>query len=185
MVDDVLAEAEEKMSKSVEVLKRELSTIRTGRAGPGLVEHLRVDYYGTPTAINQLATVTVPEVRLLVIQPWDRKSLASIERAILKSDLGINPVNDGTVLRLPIPPLTEERRRELIRQVHKRAEEGKVALRNVRRDAAEQLRAMERGKEISEDDQHRGMDRLQKLVDSFSTEADHLSQAKEAELLEV
>ena len=153
------------MIKAIEALRHELATVRTGRASPGLVEHLRVDYYGTPTSLNQLATITAPDARLIVIQPWDRSGLGAIEKAILKSDLGLNPTNDGTVIRLAIPPLTEERRRELARHVRKRVEESRVAVRNIRRDCHEHIRRLEHDHDISQDDLHRAETELQKLTD--------------------
>ena len=185
MIGDVLTEADNKMVKAIETLKRELAGMRTGRARPGLVEHIRVDYYGVPTPLHQIAGISAPEARLLVIQPWDRQSLSGIEKAILKSDLGLNPSNDGHVIRLVIPQLTEERRRELVRVVRRRVEEGRVALRNVRREALEHLRESERNKEISEDERERAAEQLQKLTDSFMVQVDQLGQDKEAELLEV
>jgi len=185
MIDDVFSEAKAKMGKTIEALKRELAAIRTGRASPGLVEHIKVDYYGTPMSLRELATISVPEARLLLIQPWDRKALPSIEKAILKSDLGLNPTNDGNVIRIRIPQLSEERRRELVKAVHKRAEEGRVALRNIRRNALEELRELERNKEISEDERFRAQERLQQLTDSFIAEVDKIGKEKEAELLEV
>jgi len=185
MIDDVLSEANAKMGKSIEALRRELGTIRTGRASPALVDHIKVDYYGTPMSLKEMATISAPEARLLLIQPWDRKALSSIEKAILKSDLGLNPTNDGNVIRIKIPQLSEERRRELVKAVHKRAEEGRVALRNIRRNALEQLRELERNKEISEDERNRAQERLQQLTDSFIAEVDKRGEDKEAELLEV
>ena len=185
MIDQVLSEARNRMGKTIEALKRELATIRTGRATPAIVDHVRVDYHGTPTPLNQLATISAPEVRLLLIQPWDRNALASIEKALLKADLGLNPANDGNVIRIRIPELSEERRRELVRLVHKKAEEGRVALRNLRRSALEELRELERNKEISQDEQKRAQDRLQELTDSFIEEVGRAAKDKEAELLEV
>lgn len=185
MIDETLADAEERMGKAVEALRRDLATIRTGRANPALVEHLRVDYYGTPTPLQQLASVMVPEARLLTIQPWDQGSLGAIEKAIQKSDLGLNPSNDGTIIRLVIPELTEERRRELVRMVHKKVEDGRVAIRNVRRDAHELLRDLRREKEISEDQEHNAQDELQKTTDRFVSEAGDVGKEKEQELLEV
>jgi len=185
MIEETLDDAEDRMKKAVEALKRELATIRTGRARPSLVDHLRVDYYGPPTPLNQLATVSAPEARLLTIQPWDRKSLGAIEKAIQKSDLGLNPSNDGQIIRLVIPQLTEERRKELVKLVHRRVEEGRVAVRNVRRDCLEHLRRLEKDKEISEDDDRRAQERLQKLTDQHVKDVDALGQEKEAELLEV
>ncbi len=185
MVSEALSNADVKMGKTVEVLQRELATIRTGRASPALVEQIRADYYGVPTAIGQMATISVPEARLLVIQPWDKGSLTSIEKAILKSGLGLNPTNDGDVIRLSIPQLTEERRRELVRVVRKRVEEGRVALRNVRRETVEQLRDLARNKEISEDEQKRALELLQRLTDRFIEESDSIGRDKEAEVLEI
>jgi len=185
MINDVLRGAEEKMRASTEVLKRELAAIRTGHASTALVDHLRVDYAGVPTPLNQIARVTAPEARLLVIQPWDKTILHTIEKAILKSDLGLNPANDGNLIRLNIPPLTEERRQELIKIVRKRVEEGKVAIRNVRHDAVNKLREMEKNKEISQDDDKRAQNQLQKLTDALSQEADEIGHAKEAELAKV
>jgi len=185
MIDDVFNNAKDRMTKAVEALRRELATIRTGRAHPGLVEHLRVDYYGVPTPLNQLATISVPDPRLLTIQPWDRQAMGAIEKAILKSDLSLTPTNDGTLIRLSIPQLTEERRRELAKGVHKKVEEGRVEIRNVRRDGHEELRRLQREKLISEDDQFRGQEKLQKLTDEFVQQVERVGQEKEAELLAV
>ena len=185
MIEETLADAEERMGKAIEALQRELATIRTGRANPALVEHLRVDYYGTPPPLQQLASVMVPEARLLTIQPWDRGSLSAIEKAIQKSDLGLNPSNDGNIIRLVIPQLTEERRKELVRLVNKKVEDGRVAIRNVRRDAHEMLRDLQRGKEISEDQERNAQEDLQKITDRFVGRADDVGHEKEQELLEV
>lgn len=185
LIDETLADAGQRMGKAVDALRRELATVRTGRANPALVDHLRVDYHGTPMPLNQLASVTVPEARLLTIQPWDKGALDAIEKAIQKSDLGLNPSNDGSVIRLVIPQLTEERRRDLVRVVHKKVEEGRVAIRNVRRDAHEMLRELLREKEISQDEEHRAQERLQKVTDRLIGEADEVGEEKERELLEV
>lgn len=185
MIEETLADAEQRMGKAVDALRRELASIRTGRARPALVEHLRVDYYGTPTPLNQLATIAAPEPRLLTIQPWDRNSLGAIERAIQMSDLGLNPSNDGTIIRLAIPQLTEERRKDLVKAVHRRVEEGRVAVRNVRRDCLEELRRLQREKEASEDEERRAQEQLQKLTDRFVADAEQAGQEKEQELLEV
>jgi ribosome recycling factor len=185
MISDVLRVAEEKMHASAEVLKKELAGIRTGHASTALVEHLRVDYSGVPTPLNQIARITAPEARLLVIQPWDKSVLHNIEKAILKSDLGLNPASDGTLIRLNIPPLTEERRQELTKIVRKRVEEGKVAIRNIRHDVVNKLRDMEKDKEISQDDNKRTQIQLQKLTDGFITEVDQIGQNKEAELTKI
>jgi ribosome recycling factor len=185
MIDDVFNDAKDRMTKAVEALRRELATIRTGRAHPGLVEHLRVDYYGVPTPLNQLATISVPEPRLLTIQPWDRQAMGAIEKAILKSDLSLTPTNDGTIIRLSIPQLTEERRRELAKVVRRKVEEGRVEVRNIRREAHDELRRLQREKLISEDDQYRGQEKLQKLTDEFVQQVERLGEEKEAELLAV
>ena len=184
-IAQLLAEGEGRMHKTIEALQHDLASIRTGRAHPALVEHLRVSYYGTPTPLNQLASISVPEARVLVIQPWDRTMLGEIEKAIQRSDLGITPNNDGSLIRLVLPPLNEERRRELVRQVKRKVEEHKVALRNVRRDTVEALRDLERHKTISEDEQHRASERVQKTTESLSEALDQLGHDKEAEILEV
>ncbi len=185
MEQDVLREAESHMKKAIEALRHQLMTIRTGRASPGLVEHLPVEAYETTMPLNQLAGVSVPEARLIVIQPYDVSTLRAIEKAIQHSDLGLNPNNDGRVIRLNIPPLTEERRRELVKQVRTRVEEVKVSLRNHRRDAINDLRQFEQEKLISEDDLHRTQDKLQDLTDRYSKELDRVGAEKEAEVLEV
>jgi ribosome recycling factor len=185
MIDDVFNDAKDRMTKAVDALRRELATIRTGRAHPGLVEHLRVDYYGVPTPLNQLATISVPDPRLLTIQPWDRQAMGAIEKAILKSDLSLTPTNDGVIIRLSIPQLTEERRRELAKVVHKKVEEGRVEVRNIRRDGHEELRRLQREKLISEDDQFRGQEKLQKLTDEYVQQVERVGEEKEAELLAV
>src|SRR5579864_7380618 len=185
MVDDLMGDAERRMQKAVEALKQDISTIRTGRASSALIERITIDYYGTPTPVNQVASISIPEARLLVIQPWDRKLLADIEKAIQKSDLGINPNNDGQVIRLSIPPMNEERRRELAKTLHKRLDEHKVAIRNVRRDIQDKLRDREKKKEISEDELKRSTERLQKLTDRYVDEMDKVGKTKELEILEV
>ncbi|GER81481.1 MAG: ribosome recycling factor [Thermogemmatispora sp.] len=185
MVDDIFGDAERRMQKAVEALRHDLGSIRTGRASSALVERIQVDYYGVPTPINQLASISAPEPRLLVIQPWDRKLLPDIERAIQKSDLGINPSSDGQVIRLAIPPLNEERRREMVKLLHKKLDEHKVAVRNIRRDIQDKLRDREKKKEISEDELKRGQDRLQKLTDRYIEEMDKIGKLKEHEILEV
>jgi len=190
MIDEVLSLASislasNKMEKTIEAVKKELATIRTGRATPALIENIKVDYYGTPTPLKQIATITAPEARLLVIQPWDNGTLSSISKAILKSDLGLNPTSDKNIIRLTIPHLSEDRRKELVKAVHKRTEDGRVALRNVRRDAMEELRTLERDKEISQDEQKRAQDRLQELTDSFIARVGKVAEEKEAELLEI
>lgn len=185
MIEDVLKDARVRMQKAVEATARELATLRTGRASPALLEHIKVEYYGTSVPLNQLASISVPEPRLLVVQPWDRNAAKAIEKAILQSELGLVPSSDGVVLRIPIPPLTEERRRELVRVARKHAEEGRVAVRNVRREAKETLEELEDAREISEDEARRAQEELQKLTDRFIGEIDALLQKKEAEILEV
>jgi ribosome recycling factor len=185
MAEDIFEDGERRMHKAVEVLRQDLSAIRTGRASPALIERIQVDYYGVPTPINQVASISIPEARLLVIQPWDRKLLTDIEKAIQKSDLGINPNNDGQVIRLNVPPLNEERRREMVKSVHKKLDEHKVAVRNIRRDVHDKLRDREKKKEISEDELKRSTDRLQKLTDRFIDEMEKVGKTKELEILEV
>ncbi len=183
--EEVLANTDSRMQRSVDALKRELNTIRTGRASPTLVEHLTVEYYGAPTPMNQLASISVPEARVLMIQPWDKQSIKDVERSILTSDLGLVPNNDGTAIRINIPVLTEERRRELVRLVGRKVEDGLVSLRNIRRDSLENFRAMERGKELSQDESRRAQDQLQTLTNAFSDRMNQLKQDKEAEVMEV
>jgi len=185
MVKDILKEAESHMSKSVEVLEQDLKGIRTGRASPALIERLQVAYYGTPTPLEQLATISAPEPQLLAIRPYDPGSLKEIERAILASDLGLTPNSDGKIIRLQIPRLTEERRNELVKVVHKRVEEARIAVRNVRRDAQDKMRDAEKEKLISEDELKRGRDDLQKLTDKMTEQVESVGQNKEQEILEV
>lgn len=185
MSSTILTNTEKKMKAVSEGLRQELATIRTGRASPALIEHLKVDYGGVPTPLNQIASISAPEARLLVIQPWDPGSLRNIETAILKSDLGLNPVNDGRLIRLSIPPLSEERRQELIKIVHKRLEERRVAVRNLRRDALEEIKKAEKNKEISQDEARRIQDQLQKMTDLNIAVAEQIAQEKEKELMTV
>lgn len=185
MIDDALLDATDRMEKAADALRRGLATIRTGRASPALVEHLRVDYYGTETPLNQLATISTPEARLIVIQPWDKASIGAVEKAILKSDIGLNPSNDGTVIRLAIPQLTEERRRDIAKQVRKRVEDARVAVRNIRRDCHDNIRRLEHEHEISQDDLHRAETDLQKLTDDHVKEIDKVGHEKEEEVLAV
>lgn len=178
-------EAEGKMKKTLESLRKELASLRAGRATPALLEKVLVDYYGSPTPVNQVANVSVPEPRLLVIQPWDRSMLSTIEKAILKSDLGLTPSSDGVVIRLAIPRLTEERRRELSRVVKKKAEEAKVAIRNIRREANESLKRLQKEGSLSEDEEKKRQEAVQKLTDTYSKEVDDLAQTKEKEIMSV
>ena len=185
MVSHILWNIEEKMQASVDGLKTELATIRTGHATPALIEHIRVEYAGVPTPLNQIAGISAPGASLLVIQPWDQSSIHSIEKAILKSDLGLNPVSDGHIIRLNIPPLSEERRQELIRAVRRRIEERKIAIRNLRHEAMNELKGLEKNKDISQDEHKRALNQLQKLTDSSITDIEQIGRDKEAELLEV
>jgi ribosome recycling factor len=185
MIKETLDDADDRMGKAITSLERDLATIRTGRANPSLVEQLRVDYYGTPTPLQQLASVGVPDARLLTIQPYDKGSLEAIEKAIQKSDLGLNPSNDGNIIRLAIPQLTEDRRKEMVKLVHKKVEEGRIAIRNVRRDAHEMLRDLHKEKEISEDEEHDAQEDLQKITDKFVDKAGEVGDEKEQELMEI
>jgi len=185
MVSQSLWNIEERMRTSVDGLQGELASIRTGRATPALIEHIKVDYAGVPTPLNQIAGISAPAARLLVIQPWDQGSVNGIEKAILKSDLGLNPVSDGSIIRLNIPPLSEERRQELTKVVRKRIEERRIAIRNLRREAMDELKGLEKNKDISQDEHKRAQDQLQKLTDSFIAEIERIGRDKEAELMEV
>ena len=185
MIDEVLGELRQRMARSVEVLQEDLMGIRTGRASPALVEKLQVEYYGTMTSLNQMASIAAPEPRLLVIRPWDPAALQDIERAILKSDLGLTPMNDGKLIRLNIPRLTEERRRELVKVVSRRVEEARVAIRNLRRDALQDLKDFEKEKMISEDDFFWGKEKVQELTDEFIEQIDEIGKRKEAEVMEI
>lgn len=185
MIDDVLRDSEDRMKKSIEAVDRELAAIRTGHAHVGLVDHVKVDYFGTSMPINQMATVQAPEARMLTIQPWDRNAMTAIEKALAQSDLGLNPSNDGQMIRLAIPPLTEQRRKDMIKLVHSRIEDGRVAVRNVRRDGNEHIKRLVTSKEASEDDQRKAQDQLQKLTDRYVGMIDQRGKDKEAELSEV
>jgi ribosome recycling factor len=185
MINDVLRETEGKMKKSVEALRQHLTTIRTGRASPALVEHMQVEAYGSPMPLNQLAGISTPDARMIVIQPYDASMIKTIEKAIQNSELGINPSNDGRIIRLALPPLTEERRRDLTKQVRARVEESRVALRNLRREALDDVKQLEHEKLISENDQRRAQEQLQALTDKYIRESEHVGAAKEAEVMEV
>lgn len=185
MSAEVLTDARGRMQKALEATRHEFASVRTGRANPALLEQIRVDYYGVPTPVNQLATVTVPEPRLLVIQPWDKKMVKEVERAILKSELGLVPASDGVVIRLPIPSLTEERRRDLVKVVRRHAEEGRVAVRNIRREAKEMIEGLEEEGEVSEDASTRAVEELQRLTDEFIGAVDRALESKEKEILEL
>jgi ribosome recycling factor len=185
MINRTLVDTEKKMQTAVGGLRKELTTIRTGRATPALIEHLKIDYSGVPTPLNQIASISAQEARLLVIQPWDKGSLQAIERAILKSDLGLNPSSAGNIIRLAIPPLSEERRQELIKVVRKRIEERRIIIRNLRHDTLKELREMEKNKDISQDEHKRAREQLQRLTDRFIADAEEVGRDKEKELVEV
>jgi ribosome recycling factor len=185
MVTNTLLSAEERMKATVAGLKKELTTLRTGRATPALVEHIKVDYAGVPTPLNQLASISVPEARLLVIHPWDKSAITEISKAIQKSELGLNPASDSNVIRIAVPPLSEERRQEMTKLVRKRAEERRVSIRNLRHEAMNRLKDLEKNKEISQDDQKRAETQLQKLTDSYIATVDQVAKDKETELMEV
>ena len=185
MVEEIFEDLKDRMGKSIESLKREYSRLRTGRASVSLLDGIRVSYYDTPTPLNQMASLAVPEPRLIVIQPWDKTAIEDIEKAILKSELGLTPMNDGKVIRISIPPLTEERRKELVKVARKMSEENKVAIRNIRRDANEMLKDLKKEKEITEDDLYRSQEEVQKATDQFISQVDELCAAKEKEILEI
>jgi ribosome recycling factor len=183
LIEDLLLETEERMQAVIDVAKKELAAVRTGRANPALLNKVVVDYYGTPTPLNQLATITAPDARLLVVQPWDKNSIKDVEKALLKSELGLTPNVDGNTIRLPIPQLTEERRKELVKMIRKDMEEKRIAIRNIRRDSNEQLKAAEKNGELPEDDSRRAQDEVQKLTDKYIAEVDRLLAAKEEEIM--
>jgi len=184
MIEETYQETRERMGKTIIALENELKRIRTGRASTSLLDGIKLDYYGTPTPLNQTATVAVPESRLITIQPWDATIIKDIEKAILKSDLGLTPSNDGKLIRIAIPPLSEERRKELVKQVHKSCEEHKVAVRNIRRDANELIKGFKKDGDVSEDDAFKAQDQVQKITDEFIVKIDDVYKAKESEILE-
>ncbi|MGO9275467.1 MAG: ribosome recycling factor [Terriglobia bacterium] len=185
MTKETLAQTKTRMTKALEDFRHELATVRTGRASTTLFDHVRVDYYGSPTPLSQVATLGVPEPNMLTVQPWDPTLLAVIDKAIRSSDLGLNPVNDGKILRVPIPPLTEERRKELVKHLHKVMENHRTALRNIRRDANESLKKLLKDKAISEDDEKRALEDVQKTTDEFTSKLEEQGKAKEKEILEL
>jgi len=185
MIEDVLKDAEERMKKAIEALKRDLLAIRTGRATPALIERMAVEYYGTPTPLNQLAQIAAPEPRLLVVTPYDKSAMGIIEKTLQKSEMGFNPSNDGRMIRIPIPQLTEERRRDMVKMVKHKVEDSRVAIRNIRRDALHDLKELQNEKMISEDDHKRADAKLEELVHKYIREAERTGDAKEAEVLEV
>ena len=185
MLDLIYSDTEERMGKVINAFQRELSTLRAGRATPALLDRIEVDYFGTLTPLNQLAGVSAPESRLLVIQPWDKQSIGDVEKAILKSDLGLTPTNDGNVIRLAIPQLTEERRKELVKVVRKKAEECKVSIRNIRRDANEEIKQLEKSSDITEDERRLAQDNIQEITDKKIVVIDEITATKEKEMMEV
>ncbi|MGC9395303.1 MAG: ribosome recycling factor [Anaerolineae bacterium] len=185
MIKELMSETEVRMDKTVEAMEEDFKSIRTGRASPALVERVMVEYYGMPTPLNQLAVISAPEPQLLLIRPYDTGSIAAIEKGVMQADLGLNPGNDGRVIRIPIPRLTEERRRELVKVVKRRVEESKIALRNIRRDTLEELREYESEKLISEDDLKRGQDELQKIIDRFAEKVDEAGARKEQDIMQI
>ena len=185
MISDIMNEAEDRMKKTVEVLRKELASVRAGRANPAMLEKITVDYYGTPTPVNQLANISIPESRMLIIQPWDKTSMPAIEKAILKSDLGLTPSNDGVVIRLTIPQLTAERRTEIVKTVKKKAEENRVAVRNIRRELIDDIKKVEKEKIVSEDESKKGQEKAQKLTDKYIKDIDDVLNKKELEIMEV
>ncbi|MCI6869884.1 MAG: ribosome recycling factor [Selenomonadales bacterium] len=185
MIKGIVSSNEERINKSIEAMKREFASLRAGRATPSLLDKVMVDYYGTPTPVNQVAKVTVPEARMIVIQPWEKSVLHDIEKAIMKSDLGLSPNSDGTAIRLAIPQLTQERRQELVKTLNKKAEEAKVAIRNIRRDANDAIKKLEKAKEITEDESKKAQESFQKTVDKYIKSVDELRGIKEKEIMEV
>ncbi len=187
VIKDVLTESEQRMKGVIEATKRDFTAVRTGRANPGILDRVVVDYYGTPTPLNQMANISSPDQRMLLIQPWDKSQIAAVEKAILKADLGLNPSNDGSAVRLSIPQLTEERRKELVKLVRKETEEKRVAVRNIRRDANEAIKNLEKdsANDISEDDAKKGLDDVQKLTDQYIKTIDSLLETKEKEIMEI
>ncbi|MFP4159340.1 MAG: ribosome recycling factor [Desulfosalsimonas sp.] len=185
MIDSIISEAGEKMDKTVDALKKELQKIRTGRASLNLLDDVRVDYYGTPTPLNQIASLSVPESRLITIQPWDPSAVKEIEKAIMKSNLGLTPSSDGKIIRINIPPLTEDRRKDIVKQVNKVCEEYRIAVRNIRRDANDSLKSLKKDGDASEDDVSKAFDEIQKLTDEHVKQIDELYKTKEKEILEV
>ena len=182
---DVLDEVERKMGRTIDALRRELNTLRTGRATPSLIENISVDYYGVPTPLKQIASISAPDARAIMVQPWDKQSLREIEKSLMKSDMGFNPSNDGNVITVPIPPLNQERRQDMVRLLKRKLEEGKVSVRNVRREGLENLRKLEKDKAISQDENRRAQEQLQKATDGHTKIVDEVGAAKETEIMQV
>jgi ribosome recycling factor len=183
--ETVLSEVERKMDRAIDALRRELNSLRTGRATPALLENITIEYYGVPTPLKQIASISAPDARAILVQPWDKQSLREIERSLMKSEMGFNPSNDGNIITVPVPPLTQERRQELVRLLKRKIEEGKVSIRNVRRDGLETLRKMEKDKLISQDQNRRSQERLQKATDTHIKTVDEVAVSKEAEIMQV
>ena len=183
--EDVLKQVENKMDRALDALRRELNTLRTGRATPALIENISVDYYGVPTPLKQIASISAPDARAIMVQPWDKQWVREIEKSLMKSDMGFNPSNDGNVITVPIPPLNQERRQDMVRLLKRKLEEGKVSVRNVRREGLENLRKLERDKAISQDQNRRSQDQLQKTTDGHTKTIDEVGVAKETEILQV
>jgi ribosome recycling factor len=183
--ESVLSEVDRKMDRAIDALRRELNTLRTGRATPALLENITIEYYGVPTPLKQIASISAPDARAILVQPWDKQSLREIEKSLMKSEMGFNPSNDGNIITVPVPPLTQERRQELVRLLKRKVEEGKVSIRNVRRDGLETLRKMEKDKLISQDQNRRSQERLQKATDAHIKTIDEVAVSKEAEIMQV
>ncbi len=181
----VLEGVDRKMDRAIEALKRDLNSLRTGRATPSLIENVSVDYYGVPTPLKQIASITVPDARAIMVQPWDKQSLGEIEKSLMKSEMGFNPSNDGNMITVPIPPLNQERRQDMVRLLKRKLEDGKVSVRNVRREGLENLRKLERDKVVSQDENRRAQDQLQKMTDGHTKAIDQVGAAKETEILQV
>lgn len=184
-IRELLSEAEEHMEKSLDWLRTELNSIRAGRATPSMIENVRVDYYGSQTPLNQLASISAPQADLLIVQPWDRSALQAVEKGIMSANMGLNPNNDGTFIRIPVPPLSEERRKDLVKTARSKGEEAKIAVRNIRRDIKDRIKSVADEESISEDMRYEGEDRLQSVTDDYTNKIDHLLDRKEAEIMEV
>jgi len=184
-MESVFKDSKQRMEKAIKSLKKDFSKLRTGRASSSLVEDIHVDYYNTPTPLNQLASISIPDSRSIAIQPWDRSCIGDVEKAIMKSDLALNPINDGKIIRINIPPLTEERRKELVKVAKKYTEDTKIAVRNIRREANDQLKKMKNNKDISEDEMHKGQEKIQKFTDEYVEQADEILGEKEKEIMEL
>jgi ribosome recycling factor len=183
--ETVLSDVDQKMDRAIDALKRELNALRTGRATPSLVENISVDYYGVPTPLNQIASISAPDARAIMVQPWDKSAMKEIEKSLLKSDMGFNPSNDGNNITVPVPPLNTERRKDMVKLLKRKIEDGKVSIRNVRRDGQDRLRKMEKDKDISQDESRRAQDQLQKTTDGHTKSVDEVAAAKEAEIMQV